>query len=151
MKSPLRIAGHPLHATLVRFPYALWIFSFIADAVYYFGDYNYDWARAAYCALIVGLMSGAVAAVPGFIDYLSIKDKKTARLAAWHGRINAFAWLVFAASFYLRTERGGQIVDKSLTIPLLLSFLGAMLILVSGWLGGEMIYKHRVGVEPKQD
>ena|ERR1044071_9818288 len=151
MKPPLRIAGHPLHATLVRFPYALWIFSFIADVVYYFGGYNYDWARAAYCALMVGLVAGVMAAVPGVIDSLAIKEKKAGRLAAWHARITAFAWFSFAGSFYLRTERGGQLVDKSLTIPLLLSFLGTMLVIVSGWYGSEMIYKHRVGVAPKQD
>jgi uncharacterized membrane protein len=151
MKTPLRIAGHPLHATLVRFPYALWIFSFVADVVYYFGGYNYDWARAAYCALMVGLVAGVMAAVPGVIDSLAIKEKKAGRLAAWHARINAFAWFSFAGSFYLRTERGGQLVDKNLTIPLLLSFLGTMLVIVSGWYGSEMIYKHRVGVAPKQD
>ena len=151
MKTPLRIAGHPLHATLVRFPYALWLFSFLADAVYYFGGYNYDWARAAYCALMVGLVTGVIAAALGFVDALAIKDKKAGRLAAWHARMNVFAWLVFAGSFYFRTERGGQLVDKSLTIPLLLSFLGSMMVAVSGWLGSEMIYRHRVGVAPKQD
>jgi uncharacterized membrane protein len=39
----------------------------------------------------------------------------------------------------------------SLTIPLLLSVLGIILITISGWLGGEMVYVHGVAVEPQQD
>lgn len=38
-------------------------------------------------------------------------------------------------------------VDGSLTIPVLLSIFGIILISISGWLGGEMVYKHRIAVE----
>jgi uncharacterized membrane protein len=33
----------------------------------------------------------------------------------------------------------------------LLSVLGVVLISISGWLGGEMVYKHHVGVETQSD
>jgi uncharacterized membrane protein len=32
-------------------------------------------------------------------------------------------------------------------VPLTLTVVGVALLLVSGWLGGEMVYRHRVGVE----
>jgi uncharacterized membrane protein len=73
------------------------------------------------------------------------------KLANWHARLNVIALLIFAASFYLRTAGGSQWVSGSYTIPVLLSVLGVILITISGWLGGEMVYKHGVAVEPQPD
>jgi uncharacterized membrane protein len=45
-----------------------------------------------------------------------------------------------------------QIVGSSMTVPVALSVFGAILISISGWLGGEMVYKHRLGVdEPRHE
>ena len=136
---------------LIPFPFALWTFSLIADLIYYFGSHNYVWQTVAFYTLAGGIAGGVLAAVPGIVDYFSIKDKKVSNIAAWHARINVLALLLFAGSFYLRTDSGSRIVDGSLTIPVLLSVLGVILISVSGWLGGEMVYKHHVGVEEGQD
>jgi uncharacterized membrane protein len=48
-------------------------------------------------------------------------------------------------------QRGGSIVGHRLTIPFLLSFVGVILVCISGWLGGEMAYRHGVGVEVQRD
>ena len=61
------------------------------------------------------------------------------------------ALIVFAISLYFRMERGGDMIGNRLTIPFLLSFVGVILISISGWLGGEMAYRHGVGVELKHD
>lgn len=58
---------------------------------------------------------------------------------------------LFAASFYLRTTSGARLVSGSYTIPVLLSVLGVILITISGWLGGEMVYVHGVAVEPQHN
>ena len=34
-------------------------------------------------------------------------------------------------------------------VPLALTVVGVALMMVSGWLGGEMVYVHRVGVEER--
>jgi uncharacterized membrane protein len=136
---------------LVAFPFALWTFSFISDAIYYFGGYNYVWNTVAFYTLAGGTAGGALAAVPGIIDYFSIRDKKALSIAAWHARINALALLLFAGSVYLRTDRGSRTVDGSLTIPMLVSLLGVILIFVSGWLGGELVYRCGVGVVERKE
>jgi uncharacterized membrane protein len=87
--------------------------------------------------------------VPGIIDWLSIKDREVKKLADWHARLNVIALLIFIADFYLRTTRGAGWVGGSTTIPLLLSVVGIILITISGWLGGEMVYVHGVAVEPQ--
>src|SRR5215475_9737186 len=143
MKTPARVFGHPIHPMLIPFPLALWTFSFVADLIYYFGSHDYVWVNVAFYTLLGGIVGAVLAAVPGIIDYLALRDRKVSSIAAWHARFNITALLVFGASFYLRTTNGSQVVQGSLTIPVLLSFLGVLLIGVSGWLGGELVFKHR--------
>jgi uncharacterized membrane protein len=146
MASPASIGGHPIHPMIIPFPIALWVFSFIADLVYLWrGNPVWkDWI--AFYALLAGTIMAAVAAVPGLMDWLSLKDPKVVKIANWHARLNVIALLVFAGSFYLRTTSGAELVGDNHTIPLLLSALGVILITISGWLGGEMVFKHGVAV-----
>ena len=147
MQTPARVFGHPIHPMLVPFPFALWTFSFIADLIYYFGSHNYVWVNVAFYTLFGGIIGAVLAAAAGLVDYLSIRDRKASSIAAWHARINVVALLVFGASLYLRTDNGGRVVNGSMTIPVLLSLLGVLLIGVSGWLGGELVFKHHIGVQ----
>ena len=96
-----------------------------------------------------GIVGALLAAVLGIIDYFGIKDRKVSSIAAWHARINVLALLIFAASFYLRTTGGASVVKASLTIPVALSVVGVILITISGWLGGELVFKHGVAVNPQ--
>jgi len=151
MASPASVGRHPVHPMLIPFPIALWIFSLVADVIYLWRG-NLVWRDyVAFYTLLGGIIGAAAAAVPGFIDWLSIKDREVKKLADWHARLNVIALLIFIADFYLRTTGGARWVGTSLTIPLLLSVLGIILITISGWLGGEMVYVHGVAVEPQQD
>jgi uncharacterized membrane protein len=151
MRTPASIGSHPVHPMLIPFPFALWFFSLVADAIYFLIDPSPVWNTVAFYTVAGGIVGAVMAAVPGIIDYFSIKDKKVSKIAAWHARLNVLALLIFAASFYLRTASGSQMVAGSLTIPVLLSVLGVVLISISGWLGGEMVYKHAVAVEPQPE
>jgi uncharacterized membrane protein len=142
---------HPVHPMLIPFPIALWIFSLVADVIYLWRD-NPVWRDyVAFYTLLGGIVGAAAAAVPGIIDWLSIKDREVKKIADWHARLNVIALLIFAADFYLRTRGGARWVGDSTTIPLLLSVVGIVLITISGWLGGEMVYVHGVAVEPQRD
>ena len=146
MKTPASIGSHPIHPMLIPFPFALWSFSLVADLIYLWrGNPIWrDWI--AFYTLAAGIIGAALAAVPGLIDYFSIKDPKVSKIAAWHARLNVLALLVFAASFYLRTNNGSRMVNGNFTVPVLLSVLGVILISISGYLGGDMVYVHRVAV-----
>ena len=150
MSSPASIAGHPIHPMLIPFPIALWVFSLIADLIYVWRD-NPAWEWIAFYTLAGGIIGAILAAVFGIIDYFAIKDKRVSKIAAWHARFNVLALLVFAASFYLRTTGGARFVGGSLQIPLVLSVIGVISIAISGWLGGELVFKHGVAVEPQRD
>src|SRR5215212_7330472 len=149
MASPASIGGHPIHPMIIPFPIALWAFSLVADVIYLWrGNPVWrDWV--AFYALLGGIIGAALAAVFGIIDWLSIKDREVKKVADWHARLNVIALLVFAAGFYLRTTGGASLVGGSYTIPVLLSVVGVILITVSGWLGGELVYRHGVAVDER--
>ena len=151
MASPASIGGHPIHPMLIPFPLALWFFSLIADLIYLWrGNPAWrDWI--AFYALLGGIIGAAAAAVFGIIDWLSIKDRAVKKVADWHARLNVIALLIFAGSFYLRTAGGSGWVGGSYTVPLLLSVVGVILITISGYLGGELVFKHGVAVNPQSD
>ena len=151
MASPASIGGHPIHPMIIPFPIGLWVFSLIADVIYLWrGNPVWrDWI--AFYALLAGIIGAALAAVFGIIDWLSIRDREVKKVADWHARLNVIALLVFAASFYLRTTGGQRMLGGSYTIPLLLSVLGVILISISGYLGGELVFKHGVAVNPQYD
>lgn len=149
MASPASFGRHPIHPMLIPFPLALWFFSLIADVIYLWrGNPVWkDWI--AFYALLCGIVGGAAAAVPGFIDWLSLKDGEVVKIANWHARLNVIALLIFVASFYLRTTNGASMVGGSYTIPFVLSAVGVILITISGWLGGELVFKHGVAVDER--
>ncbi|HYY58919.1 MAG TPA: DUF2231 domain-containing protein [Pyrinomonadaceae bacterium] len=151
MSSPASIMGHPIHPMLIPFPIALWVFSLIADVVYLWrGNPVWrDWI--AFYALLAGIIGAVAAAVFGIIDWLAIKDREVKRVADWHARLNVIALLIFAASFYLRTANGSRMVSGSYTFPFVLSVVGVILISISGYLGGELVFKHGVAVNPQYD
>jgi uncharacterized membrane protein len=150
MASKASIGGHPIHPILIPFPIALWTTSFATDLVYYFWR-NSSLLLISKFLLAAGCLGAIAAAVPGLVDWLSIKDSSVKRIANWHARLNIIALIVFAVSLYFRMRIGAHWVNYGHRIPFLLSFLGVILISISGWLGGELAYKHGVGVSPQHD
>jgi len=150
MTSKARIGGHPIHPMLVPFPIALWSTSFATDVIYYFCR-NDSLTLISKYMLAAGCLGALAAAAAGFIDWLSIKDPGIKRIANWHARLNVIALIVFAISLYFRMRIGAHWVNYHIRIPVLLSLLGVILISISGWLGGELAYKHGVGMAPQHD
>ena len=151
MASKASIAGHPVHPMIIPFPLALWTTSFVVDLLFYF-------TRGATLVLIskfllaAGCIGAVAAAIPGIIDWTSIKHPEVKRIANWHARLNVIALLIFAASLYLRMRSGGaSLVSYGLKIPFLLSLVGVILISISGWLGGKLSFEYGVGVKPQHD
>lgn len=151
MASPASIGGHPIHPMLISFPIALWVFSLVADLIFLWRG-NPVWKDyIAFYALLAGIIGAVAAALFGLIDWLSLTEKTVVKIANWHARLNVIALVIFIISLYLRTARGAKWVSGSDTIPVLLSVLGVVLISISGWLGGEMVFRHGVAVAAKSN
>lgn len=146
MRSRANIKGHPIHPALIPFPLALWATSFIVDILYYFMRHPTLLTIAKFM-LAAGCIAAVVAAIFGIIDWLGINNDEVKRVANWHARLNVIALIVFAISLFLRMGGYSDLVGRSLTIPFLLSLVGVILISISGWLGGELVFRYGVGVD----
>lgn len=144
MASPASIKGHPIHAILVPIPIGLWIFALVCDLVPRLGWGGVGWYRAGFYALGVGAAGALLAAVPGLVDLLSMRDPRVRKIGFTHMGLNLAAVAIFGSSFLLRLGKGGE---ESSGLAFALTVLGVAVIGVSGWLGGEMVYVHGVGVE----
>ena len=142
MRSRASFLKHPIHPMLVPFPIALWIFSLISDAVYGLGWGGTLWNEMAFYTMAGGIVGALAAAVPGLIDYLSMSDQETSKIAKIHMIVNLIVVGIFIADLWLRT-----MFAPGAGLPVVLSVIGVALLGFSGWLGGELVYVHGVGVE----
>jgi uncharacterized membrane protein len=141
MKDKARMANHPIHPMLIPFPIGLWIFALVADFIFRAGG-NPAWATVAYYSMAGGIIGAIAAAIPGFIDFLDMKPSRTKSIAVRHMLLNVVALLLFMWNFLLREP--GTAVGA---FPFFLSIVGVLLILISGWLGGHMVYVKGMAVD----
>jgi len=90
------------------------------------------------------LLGAVLAAVPGIIDMLSLAGTPK-KIALTHMGLNILIVLLYAMNFGMRVN-GGAIAG----LPLVFSIAGITLLAISGWLGGHMVYVHRVAVDDRQ-
>jgi uncharacterized membrane protein len=141
MRTPASIARHPIHPMLVTIPIGLWLFSFVCDLAFVLGSGASHWFTLSFYTMIAGLLGALLAAVPGTIDMLSLRDTPK-KLALTHGALNLTVVVLFAVNIAMR------ISDAEVAgLPLALTVIAITLLGASGWLGGHMVYVHRVGVD----
>ena len=141
MHTPASIAGHPLHPILVAIPIGLWVFSLACDIVWTAGNGQEYWAQLAFATMVGGIIGALLAAVPGIIDMLSLPQPPR-RTAQVHMTINLLITALYAANAWIRHVSP----EKNL---LWLSALCILLLGISGWLGGKLIYIYGVAVSER--
>jgi uncharacterized membrane protein len=125
---------------LVALPIGLWVFSLVSDLIGLAWESPTWKSVALYTMVIIGAL---LAAIPGFIDWFSLGTARVQRLGTIHMVLNLILVALFTSNAWLRLA--STVPDA---IPLTLSIVGVLILGVSGWLGGEMVYVHRVGVAP---
>jgi uncharacterized membrane protein len=130
---------------LIVFPVGLFIFSLLCDLIALLSADPQTWHTVALYTMIGGFVGALIAAMPGFIDFLSISDDRVRKIAIMHMACNLIAVTLYGVNIWLRVNGG----DMNGT-PLLLSLIGVGLLGVSGWFGASMVYRHGVGVNVSQ-
>jgi len=134
MKPRARILGHPIHRVLIVFPLGLLATSFFFDVAWLVRGRE-QLALVAWWLIIAGVIGGVVAAVFGVVDWLAIpQGTRARRVGALHGGGMGVVAVLYAASWVLRRDAPS---DPE-TGAILLSGLGVLLTVVTGWLGGEL-------------
>lgn len=138
-----RLLGHPIHPMLIVFPLGLLGTAVAFDIVALVRKDNV-WFTVSYWMIAAGIIGGLVAAVFGLVDWVGIPSGTRAKTVGLiHGGINVLVVLLFIASWFMRESAGTLPGNAALTC----SFVAVVLALVSGWLGGELVYRLKIGVD----
>jgi uncharacterized membrane protein len=134
MSARVTIGGHPVHAMLVSIPIGLWIFALTSDVVFAVtGDGR--WEATAFFTLAGGIAGALLAAVPGLFDLLGLHEPHERRVGIIHMSLNLAIVVVQVINFSLRVAWQA---DTNLTFAL--SAVSVVALLVSGWLGGQLVH-----------
>jgi uncharacterized membrane protein len=141
-----KIAGHPLHPMLIPFPITLLTAASICDLTYWYSGDGF-WAQVSFWSLGAALVTGMIAAAAGFTDFFG-NARIRAISHAWHHMIgNIVVMLLALANFWLRYDQGAE--AGLLPWGLVLSLATTVVLLYTGWKGGELAYGHRIGMQPE--
>lgn len=142
INSKASIAGHPLHVMLVPIPIVCFVATLVTDIVYW-QTAAMLWADMSAWLLLVGLIVSLFAVPVGLIDFLG--DSRIRRLrAAWIHALGNVAVLILSILNELIHTRDAY--TSVVPAGLILSALVVLLLMVTGWNGWTMVYRHGVGV-----
>src|SRR5213595_3504046 len=139
---PLR---HPLHPMLVHFPIGLFLLSLLLDLASLAFPSVPDLVRDSFYAMLLGVITALVAAVPGLVDYTDIRsDHPAKRTATAHMTLNLVVIALYGINLAVRSS---LLVDQKIhPMPLILSVIGVAVLSVSGYLGGRLVYDEGIAV-----
>ena len=142
----MKFLGHPIHVMLIHFPTALLPMDLVLSYLF-FRTGNESFGAAAFYCLLGGVALGLLAGVTGLIDLIGIKDRTAMAAALVHGGINLTAILVFTVFAY-RGWKHFPAVELPSLATLVVKSLTVIFIFVGNYLGGRLIFKHHIAIEP---
>ena len=144
--STAQIGGHPIHPMLIPFPITCLVGAFVTDLLFlYSGDRGF--AHASQWLIGFGIGTALLAATFGLIDFMG--DDRIRRLgtALQHMIANVAAVVVSIINFAVRLNDPADVGS----LGVYLSGVVVLILIYSGWLGGHLVYRHRVAVQEVPD
>lgn len=134
--------GHPIHAMSVAFPVALTFCTFGADLLYWWSGEMF-WARAAVWAAGTAFLFGLAAGVTGTAELLIVSGIRM-RAPAWtHFVIAVMLLSLLGANWGYRLQGFEAAI---LPWGILLSAFNVLVVMVTGWHGGKLVFDYRLGI-----
>jgi uncharacterized membrane protein len=139
------LPGHPLHPPLTDATIGVYTFATVAAVLSKLGIAEHPFAQAWWLALLVGLVTTALTALTGLVDWLSIEwGSELWKTATLHMTAMLTATLFFALAAIF--GHGGY-ADRAVTSgALVLTLVGFVALTAGGWLGGAITYVHGMRV-----
>ena len=138
-RSYLNIAGHPIHALTVAIPIGLYAASFATALVALVLPRDPFWSRASWLSGAAAAGSAALVAVAGLVDFLTLTRSQRARRVGFaHMLLNSVGLALQVLTLCTPREE----LRKRAALQ-----SGVMgLVSGAGFAGGELVYRHRIGV-----
>ena len=143
MRSRAHIKTHPIHPALIPFPFAFLLGALLFDALGLVRDSQQLWVTGGHLT-IAGLIAGAIAALPGVVDYLyTVPPRSSGKARATkHAVGNVLALALFGLALVSRGD-GWQPSAATLGFEL----FGALALIYAGWLGGTLVTRNLISVD----
>src|ERR1041385_3956758 len=143
MRSTASIKSHPIHPILVAFPIAFFVGTLLFDILSLIFS-RPDFSGTASYLNITGVIAALLAAIPGVIDYFFTVPPKSSgkKRATTHGILNVTNVIIFFIAWKFR----GNI---SSSILIVIEGVGILILSTAGWLGGTLVYRNQIGVDPR--
>jgi uncharacterized membrane protein len=141
-RSTARIAGHPIHPMLVPFPIAGFVGVLVVDIIF-LNNGNPGWATASRWLLGAGILTGALAAVAGLTDFMGDSRIRGLSHAIQHMIANVVVVVLEIVNLAIRLGNDDAISGTGV----FLSVAAVVVLVFSGWRGGDLVYKHGIGVD----
>ena len=138
-RSTARIGRHPIHPMLIPFPIVCFVLTFVFDILYVKG--RSDFSHVTNWLLAIGLGFAVLAALAGLTDFFGDKRIQGSD-AIKHMLANVLAVVLSLANLVLRYHNPDFIMSTGVYI----SGVVVLILLYSGWMGGELVFRHGIGV-----
>jgi uncharacterized membrane protein len=140
----------PLHPAVIHFPVALLLLAGLCGLISLFVKREF-WKDITLKALVAGVIFTPIAVVTGFIEEQKMLHggvDETLTLHKYNGMALLFFFQILLAWFWLRKNIPGKKEYVAWVICLL---LGSGLVLLQGYLGGELVFTKGMGVKPVEE
>ena len=134
--------SHPLHPALVHFPIACWSLATFSDIA------GFWWGAPAWqlggAMLAIGTATSLAAMAAGFVELLKVPAEHSAsRDLNLHVALVSGAFCFYVGSLMLRWS--GGLLGQPTIAAVALDGAGFTLLGAAGWIGGKLVYEHRLG------
>ncbi len=134
--------GHPLHPVLTDIPIGAWTVAMMCDLVAAQRGSG-ETEKMADALIAIGAVAAVPTAIAGVADYSAI-DESAMAMAALHGLLNSTGLVLNLLS--IRDRAAGK---RSRGV--LLSTVAFGVVNLSGWIGGEMLFNRKIGVNHAEE
>jgi len=127
---------------LVAFPIGLLALLPLWDVLALSGAMR-DAPAVAYWTALAGLIGGGLAVITGLVDFTRLPSGAVVSTALIHASAAVAALSFFGAAFAFRSD---ALAPSRLVV--VLDFLGAGALGVTGWFGGHLVFRYGAAVAP---
>ncbi len=139
-----------LHPAIIHFPIALLLLCALFGLASLLGKRDM-WKGLAFKALLGGVITAPLAVVTGFMEMQAMHHESTDPMLTYHKYNGIAITLFFSALLLWYWLRKGITGNREYLIWVMCLLAGSGLVLLQGYLGGEMVYAKGMGVKPVED
>jgi uncharacterized membrane protein len=129
---------------LVPFPIVCFIGVLVTDIVL-LNNQDAGWATASRYLLGIGIVMALLAAVAGLTDFMGSDRIRSMGDAVKHMLANVTAVVLSIVNFFVRLGNDSAIAG----IGIILSAVVVLILIYSGWKGGDLVVRHGIGVDDR--